>query len=62
MIFLAKIYMHVLGGGENTIGIKNRSAQMGRGRGWGWGTAGTQPNEWNVISNIYLWKLVTGVY
>jgi hypothetical protein len=36
MIFLAKIYIHVLGGGRNTIGTKNRSAEMG----WGWGVGG----------------------
>ena len=52
------MYTHVLGGGGNTIGIKNRSAQIGRGG----GIAGKQPNECNVISNIYLWKLVTDVY
>jgi hypothetical protein len=56
-ILLAKIYIHVQGGGENTIGVKNRSAQMGEG-----GIAGTQPNECNVICNIYLWKPVTDVY
>ena len=57
-IFLAKMYMHVLGGGGSKIGIKNRSTQMG-----GVGViAGTQPNECNVICDIYLWKLVTEVY
>ena len=30
--------------------------------GGGGGIAGKQPNECNVISNIYLWKLVTDVY
>ena len=45
------------------VGEVKSELKIGRHKWGGVGViAGTQPNECNVICDIYLWKLVTEVY